>query len=246
MKYLFIVFIIIISLACSDENKNLELLKVTEYSSSKVSDSALVTVLGNNGIKVNIDYTQSADYVLKQLDNGNVDLVILPNNIGNIDFDFRFLAPLLPRVLMIFTNNKTDIKDLKELLENGIVFFENMSRLDSLFFDKLYYNYNVDKSKVNTQSLDELDLNIVSDSLLIYVGLTHLNNDFIKEMADLNWSIISIADVEYYGKGSNVEGFSLMNTSIYPFLIPKYIYKGEPKKPILTVAIKYINCQERS
>jgi hypothetical protein len=51
--------------------------------------------------------------------------------------------------------------------------------------------------------------------------------------------------VNSYGKGSRIEGFTMMNTSAYPFIIPMSIYSGKPEKSILTYAINDIMiCRE--
>jgi len=112
--------------------------------------------------------------------------------------------------------------------------------LDSIFFNKLYYNFNIDESKITSRTSDSLNLNIENDSLLVYIGLTHINNTLIRKIADHNWSFFSVGDIDNYGKGSRVEGFTMMNTSSYPFILPESVYRGKPKEPILTIAINDI------
>ncbi len=245
MRIFISLFIITVIFSCNKEEQPLKLIKVTERSSSKISDLALVKVLEENNIKIDISYTLYEDSALSLLEKKEVDMVIVPNNAGSDDFQFKLLAPLLPRLLIIYTNKETGIKDLKELFENGKLYFEDRSNLDSLFFEKLYYNYGIDESKVEENSLDELDLTNESDALLVYIGLTHINNDLIKQLADDKWLLFSLDEVENYGYGSKVEGFTMMNNSVYSFLIPMYVYKRTPKKPILTVAMKdVLICRE--
>jgi len=242
IHYSILLLILILFLfSCTKKEKPLKLLKVTEYSSSKVSDSALIKLLkSEKNIDVEIDYTLSENFAIDQLKEKKVDLLIIPNNATSNNLDFKAVVPLLPRILMVFTNKRTEIKDIKDLLENGTVYFEDRSRLDSLFFEKLYYNFNIDESMINSRISEELELDKQSDSLLIYIGLSHINNELVKNMADHNWSLFSLDDINYYGKGSRVEGFTMMNTSAYPFIIPMSIYKARPEKSVLTVAIKDI------
>jgi len=242
-----ITFLLIISFfSCLKEKKPLKLLKVTEYSSSKVSDSALIKILKEDkGIDVDISYTLFEDYALDQLNSEKVDLVIIPNNIVSNNLKINSIITLLPRILMVFTNKKTEITDIKELLETGTVFFEDRSKLDSIFFKKLYYNFNIDERKIASRTSDEIDLNIENDSLLVYVGLTHINNVLVRKIADNNWSFFSVGDINNYGKGSRVEGFAMMNTSSYPFILPESVYRGKPEEPILTIAINdVLICRE--
>jgi len=237
-----IVFLFVFLLfSCTKEKVHLKILKVTEHSSSQINQSDLVNLLeSENNISIDIFYTLYEDSALNRLRNGDVDLLIIPNNINSLNNKFRLLAPLLPRFLIIYTNQRTEISDLKLLLQTSNVYFEDRSKLDSVFFDKLYYNYNIDKQKINTRKLSQLNIDNKSDSLEVYVGLTHINNKFIKKMADSKWSLFSLDNVDNYRKGSKVEGFTLMNTFATPFLIPMYIYKGKPETSILTMSIKDI------
>ena len=241
-RYFSIFFLVMFVLfSCGEKNRTIKLLKVTEHSSSKVDDSALKKIINEEeGIILDIENTLYEDFALEQLKEKKVDLVILPNNTTSNESNFRTIIPLLPRFLMILTNQPTDIKDLNELLKSGTVYFEDQSRLDSLFFKSLYYNFNIDESEIRLRSLNKIELEKKSDSLKVYVGLTHLSNPLIIELTHHDWSLFSLGNVDNYRKGSQVEGFCMMNRSIYPFIIPMSIYRGKPKKSILTIAIKDI------
>ena len=239
-KYLSIILLVIITLvSCNTNQKTFKLLKVTEYSSSKMSDSSLIKVLKvKDNIDMTIHYTLSEDEALKKLSDKDVDLLIIPNNATCKDMRIKAIAPLLPRILMIMTNKDVEGKSLKDILENGEVYFEERSRLDSLFFDKLFYSFNVDKSKI--AELAEFAPDKWSDSLQVYIGLTHMSNLLVKKLVYQNWSFFSLDDIDNFGKGSKVEGFSMMNMSVKPFIIPRSIFRGKPDNSILTVSINDI------
>ena len=239
-KYLSIILLVIIALvSCNTNQKTFKLLKVTEYSSSKVLDSSLIKVLKvKDNIDVTIHYTLSEDEALKELSDKNVDFLIIPNNATCKDMRVKAIAPLLPRILMIMTNKDVEGKNLKDILETGKVYFEERSRLDSLFFDKLFYSFNVDKSKI--EDFVEFAPDEWSDSLQVYIGLTHMSNLLVKKLVYQNWSFFSLDDIDNFGKGSKVEGFSMMNMSVKPFIIPRYIFRGKPDNSILTVSINDI------
>jgi len=238
-NYIYIPLLIIVLLSsCIKDNKSLELLKVTEYSSSKVTDTSLARVLyKNNDLKINVTYTLSEDEALEQLEKKEVDLVIIPNNAKKGENDFRTLVPLLPRVLMILTNKKVDTMSVKDLFEKGQIYFEDRSRLDSIVFRKLYYNFDIDESKIHTNLSEKLNVNEKSKDLEVYVGLTHVNNLLVKKLTNLDWHFFSLDNIDNYRKGSRIEGFTMMNASGYPFIIPMSVYKGKPKKSVLTYAI---------
>jgi TRAP-type uncharacterized transport system substrate-binding protein len=241
-NFIYIPFLItILLLSCVNEEKPLELIKVAEFSSSKVTDTSLARILyKNNGLKVNVRYTLSEDEALKQLEDKKADLVIIPNNAKSGENNFRTLVPLLPRVLMILTNKKLDSMSIKDLFEKGHVYFEDRSRLDRIIFRKLYYNFDIDESKIQTNLIEELIINKKSKDLEVYVGLTHINNLEVKKLTNLGWHFFSLDNIENYRKGSRIEGFTMMNSSGYPFVIPMSLYKGKPKKSILTYAINDI------
>jgi len=240
-KYILLITLTLFILFSCKEDRSLKLLKVTEYSSSKVTDTSLVNLLkGNNNLDITLDYTLSEDHALKLLKDKEVDLVIIPNNARSPETSFRTLVPMLPRILIILTNKKADTLSVKDLFEKGTVYFEDRSRLDSIIFKKLYYNFNIDEKKITSRLSEDLDLSKQSDSLEVYVGLTHVNNVLIRKLTNINWYFYSMGDINFYGKGSRIEGFTIMNTSGYPFVIPMSFYKGKPRRSIFTFAINDI------
>ncbi len=238
-KYFYILFLVVFVLfSCEEKSRSLKLLKVTEHSSSKIANSSLVNILHEkNNLDVQIDYTLSEDDALDQLEDKKVDLVIIPNNANSRKTDIRTLVPLLPRVLIILTSKKVDSMTVRDLFEKGNIYFEERSRLDSLVFKKLSYNFNIDEKKIHSKPFKELLNKRNSNSLDVYVGLVHLNSALVKELTSLNWHFFSLDNIDNYRKGSRVEGFTMLNTNSYPFVIPMSVYKGKPTKSVLTFAI---------
>ena len=141
---------------------------------------------------------------------------------------------------MILTNKDTGDSDIKEVFENGIVYFEDRSKLDSIIFDKFYYSFNIDEHKVDARSYENLDFKVETDSLLVYTGLTHFNNQMVKKLSDNGWYFFSLDNIDYYNKGSKVEGYTMMNSNAHPFVLPRSIYRGKPIKPVYTIAMSDI------
>jgi TRAP-type uncharacterized transport system substrate-binding protein len=240
-NFLFLIFVVLIMFSSCKEERSLKLLKVTENSSSRVSDTSLARIIKiKNDIDISIDYTLSQDFALQQLEDKKVDLVIIPNNVNSNNLNFRTLIPLLPKILVFMTNKDVDSIDISEILERGKVYFEDRSRQDSMIMKKLYYNFNINERKINTRLSEDLKIDEFSDSLKIYAGIVHLNNRLVRSLAERGWHFFSVSDVNHYRKGSRIEGFTMMNTSAYPFIIPMSIYRGKPEKSILTFAINDI------
>lgn len=238
-KCFFLFFLVVFVLfSCEEKGMSLKLLKVTEHSSVKVSDSALIKLFkSKKNIDIEISYTLSPTYAHDQLEEKKVDFVITPNNSRPVEKDFRIIVPLLPRILMILTNKDTEDSDIKEVFENGIVYFEDRSRLDTLIFEKLHYSFDVDNHNVDARRIEDLDVKIKSDSLLVYAGLTHFNNEMVKKLANNGWYFFSLDNLDYYKKGSRVEGYTMMNSSAHSFVLPRSIFKGKPVRPIYTIAM---------
>jgi len=238
-KYFYFVFFLVL-FSCNSKKEDLRIVKVTEHSSSKLTDTTLIRFL-NQELNVNatISTTLSEDEAINELKSGDAELIIIPNNQEFSDNSFRMLFPLLPRVLIISTNLPDTINGLKSLLENHPVYFEDQSRLDSLIFDQLYYHYAIDKNKIDERPFQKINPS-QKDSLVVYIGLTHIGNPFLKTIVNEGWSFIPLDDYKKLGNGSKVEGFLMSNTYISPFIIPENAFQGKPEKPILTFSIRDI------
>jgi len=166
---------------------HLKMIKVTELNSAKVSDSAIVRLLKEElNEDVSIRYTLSEDTALEMLAKGKVDLAIIPNNTKYHAADIRVIAPLLPRIFVVLTHNiPADTEtDLKNLLENNSLIVEDLSRIDSIFMDKLFLSYNVDKHEVKGIRANSVKLEEWKDSSLVFIGLTHLHNPNMRILID--------------------------------------------------------------
>jgi hypothetical protein len=238
LAFLFFIFFT----SCFDLGvKDLKLIKVSEIGSAKISDTSIVKLLHKEmGIDVTIEYSLSEDTAIKLLTERKGNLAIVPNNtdVSYSDDNLRTIMPLLPRILVVLQNNiDKNYPTLKELLENNKVVFEEMSRLDSIFFNKLFLAYDVDISKSNPHFAHAIDLNLWQDSSFVFIGLTHFHNPLMKKLLDKGARFYSLDKVSELGKGSSVEGFNMIFPKLTPFILPKSFYKGKPENPILTIAI---------
>jgi len=174
--WLTLLLTLIASSSCrSHKNDELVLLKVTELGSARISDSSIVRVLHEQIHKdIKIKYSLSEDTALQQLQDQRVDLAIIPNiTKGYRDAaNLRTIMPLLPRILVILSNNIPDAQNLsvKELFENNVMVFEDMSRLDSIFFHKFFVNYGIDPKKLTSYMVHKVDTKNWEKSSFIFVG----------------------------------------------------------------------------
>ena len=78
--YLLFSFVFVL-FSCDEKSRTLKLLKVTEHSSTKVSDSAIIKLFkSKENIDIDISYTLSPSFAHDQLEVKKVDFVIATNN----------------------------------------------------------------------------------------------------------------------------------------------------------------------
>jgi len=230
-------------LSCTNSDKELVILKVSELGPAKVADSTLATVVEEElQQKIRVEYTLFEDTALKRLKDHEVDLAIVPNNTTGCskENNLRTVIPLLPRLLIILAYNIPEAHDIpiNELLEKHNVLFEEMSRLDSTFFRTFFTTFNI--TSPNTSSyffVHDIDGEKWRDSSFVYIGLTHIHNPVMRTLLEHGAEFVTLDDVNNLGKGSSVEGLRAAYPKLKPFIIPKTIYLGEPKEPVLTIAI---------
>ncbi len=221
-------------------DKDLTIIKVSELNSAKVSDRAIVKLLKEElNTNITIHYTLSEDTAFRALSHGDVDFAIIPNNAFFKGNDLRTVVPLLPRILVVMTMNIKDYPpgDLKELMQDHHVVFEDLSRFDSIFMQKLFLSFGVDPARVRGISANSMDLDQWKDSAFVYVGLTHLHNPKMKKLIQMGARFFSLDKISSFGKGSSVEGFKMNFSRVVPFILPKDYYLGKPASPVVTVSI---------
>jgi len=240
--FLFLIILFLNSSCKKHSRKKFDLLKVTELGSAKVSDSTIAKILSEySNIDLDIKYSLSEDIALQELLDKNIDLAIIPDNTqGCYEYaNLRTITPLLPRILVILSSNisNTNDVDIADLFENNKLVFEDLSRLDSIFFNTLFDNFGVNRKYLRTFSAHKIDLDKWRDSSFIFIGLTHPHNPLVKKLINHDAELITLDNINKLGKGSTVDGLKMNYPKLSPFIIPKSLYKGVPKKPILTIAI---------
>lgn len=236
-----IFMLLIISVSCSNDKKELKMMKVTELSAAKISDSVLVQLLEHDINKpISIKYTLMEDSALKYLYADKVDLAILPNNTTGkqIDANLRAIAPLLPRILVILKKDVSDsVSGIKELFEGQTLIFEDLSRLDTVFFRNFFQSFDIEISKIHGINVNDINIDTWNDSSFVFVGLTHLHNPIMKKLLDRGAEFVPLDDVGNLGKGSAAEGFIIDFPSADTFVLPRSYYHGKPERPVLTISI---------
>ena len=244
----FLIVVAFIGVSCQQKSQTLTILKVTEHGSARVSDSAIIDVLqSETNLKVKILYDLDEEVALKRLRNKTIDMAIIPSNTSVRDSDYfvRTVLHLLPRFLMVVTKPGIKAASLKDLMENNAVLYEDMSLMDSVFFEKLFLSFNINPAKVDRNIVDKTRLNSGINQSAVYIGLTHIHNPFVLRLLDEGWSFFPLDKVSNFGRGSSAEGFQLAFPWAYPFILPKYFHEGKPEEPVLTIAIRdVLVCRE--
>ncbi len=209
-----LVFIVtLLAVSCGNGGrKSLTILKITEHGSARVSDSAIISLLeSQTDISVKMLYDLEEEVALRKLADKTIDMAIIPSNtlIKKDEFSVSTVMPLLPRLLMVLTKPGTQACNLKELLENNLVFYEDMSAMDSLFFRDIFQSFNINPAKVKGELISDRSVNHLSGTSSVYIGLTHVHNPFVTKLLESGWTLFSLDKVSQYGHGSAVEGFQM-------------------------------------
>ena len=240
VSYILIIGLITSSLQSCEADKKLTTIKAIEHGGAQISDVALIEVLKEEkGIDIELSYSHSADSALLKVLSKSIDLTIIPNNtLVNVKSrDIRTITPLLPRVLMVFHKNNFD-PSFKSLVKGQNITYELTGSSDSKFYESFFKHYGVDTLSFNHTIFDgsESFTKIKSqlDSADIFMTIGHINNYLIDSLLSYNYQLYPIDKLD---PGNSLEGFVLKHPQYYSYLIPKFLYDGEPKIPIPTLAV---------
>jgi hypothetical protein len=196
-----------------------------------------------NDLKLNLDYDDSQDETISRVVNKSIDFAIVPNNsdLSINHSDLRTIVPLLPRLLFVFYKGEiSQGKSLKSLLENHKVAFEPKDHSDSLFFERLFYHFNVLPERIDRKIVTMENLDEAIETTDVFISLSHTNNPILPQLLDNGFIMYSFGDFRLHENGSVIDGFCLSNPKYYPFILPMGVYHGHPEEPILTVAVQDI------
>jgi hypothetical protein len=112
---------------------------------------------------------------------------------------------------------------------------------DPKFFQTLFEEFGLQINAlsitdISSDNFDEMIYRIDSEEFEILCSFTPLNNPLLTQFLNNGWSLFSLAELEYIGRGSAVEGFCLNNPKYYPITIPIGTFNNNPRKPVVTVA----------
>jgi TRAP-type uncharacterized transport system substrate-binding protein len=233
--------------SCTYTHKKLKVAKAVELGAAKMSDEALFEVLSETrNIHTTLEFSENSDEVLKRVSEKKIDLAIVANNVAieNTGKHIRTISAMLPRILLVLHPFQNDsIRDLRHLLYGRRVGFDAMNHSDSTFFELLFEN--------NRTKWDDFECVLINEAIYesfkgeeslfdtvdIFISLTHLRNDLVIDLLEEGISIFSLDDPALFNRGSSLEGMTLDNPQIYPFMLPKFVFSGKPANPVLTVGV---------
>ncbi len=194
--------------------------------------------MNENGWELTVKEGTDANKNINNVSNKTVEFAIEPSNATNDSSsqNVRTVIPLFPNVGMILYRDTIQAESLQELLPTGKIAVTNLKFFQRLFEDFGLHVNTLSITDISSDNLDEMLYRIDSEGFEILCSFTPLNNPLLPTFLNNGWSLLSLAELEYIGKGSAVEGFCLNNPKYYPLTIPVGTFLNKPEKPVLTVA----------
>jgi len=233
---LLIILSLLLFFGC-DHAKNFTLQGGTEGSALQKTAKNLSEFMNENGWEITVNEGAHISTGVNNVSNMNVEFALEPSTstIDSSSQNVRTVIPLFPHVAMILYRDTIQATSLKELLLSRKIAVTNPK-----FFKKLFEDFGhidtLSVTDISSDNFDEMLHRIELEGFEILCSFTPLNNPLLPAYLNNGWSLFSLAELEYDGKGSAVEGFCLNNPKYYPLTIPIGTFHNKPEKPVLTVA----------
>ena len=234
---LIILFSFLLLFGC-DHKWNFTLQGGLEGSALQNTAYNLSEFMNENGWEISVKEGTDANKNINNVSNKTVEFAIEPSNatIDSSSLNVRTVIPLFPNVGMILYRDTIQAESLQELLPSRKIAVTNLK-----FFQGLFEDFGLDINTLSITDISSDDLNemlhrIDAEGFEVLSSFTPLNNPLLPKFLNNGWSLFSLAELQYIGRGSAVEGFCLNNPKYYPVTIPIGTFHNKPEKPVLTVA----------
>jgi len=248
-----IIFALLLSLeisSCKNEKHHYQLAAANRGTSNFQAGELIANQLENEtGIHLElIDSCYGSVDNLTKIMEGQADFAIIQNSLNyhslqyseeEINRKLRTIIPLYSQILFIIYPDSIKHGDIFELFEDKRVGMGPKEGGTAWLVKKILRYFNLDTTQYTPVYTSYVD-NKICKEIDISCSVTSFNNPRIIEMMkqpELKlFSLDKPGNITFNGSVAN--GISLKNTTLTPFVIPKYTYSHKPDKPILTISTK--------
>ena len=164
---------------------------------------------------------------LAALEAGLGDIALVSNS-APFKKDIETVMPLYPTVLHVAYRDGMDPGDRGELLHGSTIFAGPPGSPSQMMLMQTAARDGLEPDDI--RFVDSLDKN--PDVVVVFAPVLPNLMDAVT-----GYSLFSLADPQELGRGSVVDGASLLNPHLRPFVIPVRTYGQIPPEPVVTIAV---------
>jgi len=236
--------------ACKEKNTDYRLAAANKGTSNYQAGRLISNQLKDDmGIHLNLidSCIGSIDNLTKIMEN-RADFAIIQNSLNytslkfseeEINHNLRTLIPLYSQILFIIYPDSIQHQNIFKLFEDKRVGMGPKDGGTAWLVKKILKYFNIDTTNY-TPVYTSYIKNKICQEIDISCSVTSFNNPrIIAMMKQPHLKLFSFGEIaNISSNGSVADGISLKNTTLTPFVIPKYTYSHKPDHPILTISTK--------
>jgi TRAP-type uncharacterized transport system substrate-binding protein len=167
-----------------------------------------------------------------------VDFAITTSDMPPNQPDVRTVMPLYPEILLVLYNKELgNPMTLQDLLRGRRVGVGPKELPLSRIMLQIIKDFGVSANEFTPvyNPLNQVD--VISGEMDVLFTFLGLNPEQIEKHINDGARLFSFDDVDFYGKGSTVDGYLLTHPERQSFIIPKTTFERFPEEPVLTLAL---------
>ena len=251
MKFRNILFFVLVLFlfSCNNNNNEFKIATLEQGTTYHKNGVAISEILKGIDIDMQVlDGKQLGSFEnCRMLWSDEVDFAISQNDIKVLDFlepgmtitdsKIRTVMPLYPEVLYIIHHDSLNPKSLRDLIVGNRIGLGPENSGTSSFFIDFLNHFGIDTS-LYTIVHTPWTQNVVSSEIDVSVMLAGIHVEEVSVMLEaMNCQLFKFPDIQFFEKGSSVDGFCMNYKAAHPFIIPKNTFGTKPLEPVLTIAI---------
>ena len=167
-----------------------------------------------------------------------VDFAITTSDMPPNQPDVRTVMPLYPEILLVLYNKELgNPVTLQDLLRGRRVGVGPKELPLSRIMLKIIEDFGVSANEFTPvyNPLNQVD--VISGEMDVVFTFLGFNPELIEKHINAGARLFSFDDVDFFGKGSTIDGYVLTHPERHSFIIPKTTFGRFPEEPVLTLAL---------
>lgn len=187
--------------------------------------------------------TLSSDVNCQLLLSKKVDFALCQNDVsyqqkGLQTIHINSILPLYPEICFIIYPDSIEPTSLKDLVNGKRIGIGPKNSGTARFMKYLFNYFDIEENDYTPIYTNFENNHLANDSIDISCSIAGFNNERIEKMlTEERGKLFSLDKGHEFDEGNAIDGFCMLYPRSKKYIIPKKIYKQNPKKPILTVAI---------